>query len=103
MENLNKRDCIDKMLEDYGPSITVDFLLGMIYKCIYLAENFDAEEARWYYRYIYLTENFDVDYMQEARWYYNYINTRLYSAVHGKNKVKLYMFLRSKLEAKECQ
>lgn len=60
-----KKECIEQMLEDYGPYIVITFCLTNAYKYIYRAGSKAGE-----------TEDTDIS---KARWYYNFANKLIIS------------------------
>lgn len=84
-----KKECIEQMLEDYGPYITAIFCLTNSYKYLYRAG---------------YKEDHDTD-IEKAKWYFNFMEVRCSSAIsaHGKKTMNLYLYVKKKLQNEESK
>lgn len=80
----SKKECIEQMLEDYGGRITATFCLTNAYKYLYRAGNKESS-------------SYEND-IEKARWYFNFVQDRVSSYIQGKKAVKLYLYVKRKLE-----
>lgn len=80
-----KQECIESMLQSYGPRVVVLFCLTNAYKYLYRAGYKEGNSASQ-----------DLD---KARWYLNFVEDRIHGDVRGKNIVKLYEDVKRELKS----
>lgn len=82
-----KKECIEQMMEDYGRHITAIFCLTNSYKYLYRAGHKDDYEAD----------------IEKAKWYFNFVENRCNSAIIGQATIRLYLYVKKKLQNVESE